>query len=77
MQEKKLENRVVCVPFESNEYSSIIKPPSKFKEALDSRTKAFPESFSADIDLGYKLKDSYDSAKCNILVPNRTIAWAK
>ncbi len=34
MQEKKLENRVVCVPFESNEYSSIIKPPSKFREAL-------------------------------------------
>ena len=64
-------NRVICVPFCSDDYNKIVDDPAKFREYLDAGIEQFPELFPAEIKTGYQMKDDRESKK--LLIPIRRI----
>ena len=64
-------NRVVCVPFNSDEYRTVVESASAFRAYMDEKIRLFPELFPENINPGYKLKDVYHSIK--LCIPIRRI----
>ena len=70
-QENKSETRkkrVVCIPFNHDEYEAVVKNASAFRTCLDEKNRLLPELFPENINLGYKLKDIYQSLKLCISI---------
>lgn len=66
VQTESRKNRVICAPFETDEYNEVVKNPLAFRSALDEKIGLFPELFPDDIVLGYQLKEIYHSQKLSI-----------
>ena len=64
-------NRVVCVPFNADEYREVVESASAFRAYIDEKIRLFPELFPENINPDYKLKDVYHSVK--LCIPIRRI----
>jgi len=61
-------NRIICLPFCSQDYNKIVCNYVKFREALDARIEQFPELFPTEIGTDYLMKDNRESKKLSISI---------
>ena len=61
-------NRMICLPFCSQDYNEIVHDDDKFRGALDAMIGQFPELFPAEITTGYQMKDMRESTKLSIWI---------
>ena len=50
-------NRIIVAPFDYDQYLKRIFNSYKFQEALEECIKIYPEGFSPETGLGYRMKD--------------------
>ena len=65
--------RVICIPFEQDQYDEIVMDPVAFREHLDRYYSLNPEPFPEDFEKGYKMKDLGTSSKLGITVRRITV----
>lgn len=70
----KRENRIICVPFAQDAYSTQVKDARQFRKELNSLIERCPELFPEAIKKGYQMKGSYLSKRLGLLIRRIEVA---
>ncbi len=62
----KYQNRIICLPFDKEDYPEIVKEANKFRAFVDKLIGQFPQLFPPKITQGYQLKDVREPKKLPI-----------
>ena len=64
----KRQNRILCVPFATAADLNSVEDARQFRKALGKQIQRFPEWFPKGIEQGYRMKDSWISARLGLRI---------
>jgi hypothetical protein len=70
----KRQSRILCVPFTAASYAKVVEDARQFRKALNQPIQHFPELFPPAIEQGYRMKDSFVSARLGLRIRRIEVA---